>query len=239
MEKFVLSINHILDKVTEFRHLVLLSTFVLFLDYYLIAAFGESLIELKYTDLEKIFSIGEVFQYLIIFLFYSSFVVPLIRYILSFTLSFLPYRLVDYFSNSNASLRRGGSEYDYYRTHQVKDYAVKNNNKVAYQYYKSLVDEETEDYKLEQYCLAFLVVSIANYFAASSSNEVTIISIAINMFTIESPSIGEQLKQLLILGFYFLCTYVAIVRGCNITSSLYKENYMKDNPFNNRSDYKY
>jgi hypothetical protein len=227
MNKVLTAINNQLDKARDFRYFFLFGSFVLFLDFLSILKLDISLFQMEYKYFSTGIKFGEVLIFFTLYTFFLSFFVPTIRRLLTIVFLSLPYQVLSVFRNEQFNRVKVK---DRYYDFQLKNYAIKNNNAVAYQHYQNLLATDLEDEQLYHYSLAFLIAVLMNTYAYTI-NESALISLTTTFF---NENEGNLLHTLCSLVFFFFCWinfYISIIQGCGISVPPIKEQYMEDNGF--------
>jgi hypothetical protein len=155
-------VNSQLEKAKEFRYFALLSTFIFFLDFCLVVFHKSHISILSYASMANDYNIGQIILFFALFTFFMSFVVPLVKYLLIFSSALLPYTVISFFSNES---RERIDPNDYFYLSQLERYAIKNNNAIAYEYYKSLTSEKEKENQLNYFCLSLTISICLNCYA--------------------------------------------------------------------------
>ena len=172
LDKITKIINTQLDRANDFKYFALLGAFVFFLDYMLILRTNTPVLKLEYEMLSKEISIGEILLYFCLFTFFLSFLVPFTRYLIKCGVGLIiPYKWL-YFIFGDPW--KDIDPNDYFYDFQLQEYAIKNDNSVAYQHYKSLLSSQSNEQKLYHFSIAFLLATIFDLYAYFINNDALI-----------------------------------------------------------------
>lgn len=212
-DKTLDKVNGQLEKAKEFRYFALLASFVFFLDSTLILLRGEPLSRLSYSSLATDIPLGQVLLFFALFTFFMSFIVPLVQVLLSLLSFAVPYKVYDFFYSEQWKDKKPK---DYFRLHQLKRYAVRTGNAVAYDYYKSLVTGRHKDALLNYFCLA-LVLAVSMNAYAYMWNDAALFAALIYYFTDNNVTFGAGCVSLSLWALIAFCLYFGIIRGCGFS----------------------
>ncbi len=214
--------NSILQKANDFKYFALLGSFVLILDFTLVMYYGVALIDLSFGFVKNDVSVGSVLIFFAMFSLFISFVVGTFRSVLIGIFQFVPYNIIRFFSKND--FYEKNEEIHYLTINELKRFAIKNNNNVAYSMYLNWQEEKKSESLLEQYSLAFLMASILNAYVSFTLSDNTILSFSfldksnLNEFSIDLLIIF--LTIILYVGFI----YIGIFRGCGLALRDYGRN---------------
>lgn len=223
------NINNQLEKAREIRYFVLLATFVFFLDFILVVFKESNILALSYKDIAEDYSLGQVLLFFVLFTFFMSFVVPLTQYILLSVRNFLPYKLLLFFFNDQW---KNIDPKDYFNLDQLKHYAIKNSDAIAYEYYKSLASEKDKEHQLNFFCLALIISVILNSYAYFEDNN-AILSLFVPFFSNNPFSFPRCIGTLFLMAIIFFIVYLGIIRAGGFALTVSDRIYFSNNNFKN------
>ncbi len=222
------TINSQLDKAKDFRYFAMLASFLFFLDFTLINLKGYSLSQVSYETIKNHLEIGDVLMFLALYAFFVSFAVPFSKYILWFVSRIIPFKILYFFHHDDLD---GVNPNDYFYLHQLKSFAVKNNNSVAYKYYNDLLDDINKDDQLNYFCLAFLIATSLDILAYFENKD-ALFSVLIPFFDESNNTFGRAAITLILYTLYVFCFYLGVVRGCGFSLHKNDKLYCKNHGFN-------
>ncbi|MRX27283.1 hypothetical protein [Kangiella sp. HZ709] len=226
-DKIVKTTNSQLDKAKDFRYFAMLASFLFFLDFSLIIFYEKALTQVTFDFLTTGLNFGHILIFLCLFAFYLSFCVPLVQWLLRVIAYLIPFKILYFFHNDKW---KDISHEDTFYTSELKEFAIKNNNSIAYNYHNELVEDSYRDSQLEHFCLAFLISILLNYYAYNDSKQALIS----NLMPFFKDSIEPFVTQLLAFCFYaliVLCFYFGVIRGGGFSLDLRGKYYFKNNGF--------
>lgn len=225
MEKSAKIINSQLDRASDFKYFALLGAFLFFLDYVLILKTDMTLSEFKYSMLKDEVNLGEIIIFFCLFAFFLSFFVPLIRFLIFWTVKLLiPFDWLYFFYHDSW---KNIKPKDYFHDCQLKEYAIKNDNSTAYEYYQSIILLQSERRKLHSFCLAFLLATILNFYAYLINGN-ALFSVFVVFLDENKRSIVDGIYALPFYALYIFCFYFGVIKGCGISLQDEDKYYMKD-----------
>lgn len=228
MEKSAKIINSQLDRASDFKYFALLGAFLFFLDYVLILKTDMTLSEFKYSMLKNELNLGEIIIFFCLFAFFLSFFVPLIRFLIFWTVKLcIPYKWLQFFYYDSW---KNIEPKDYFHDFQLKGYAIKNDNSTAYEYYQSIIFLQIESKKLHSFCLAFLLATILNFYAYLINGN-ALFSVFVLFHDENKRSIVDVIYVLPFYALYIFCFYFGVIRGCGISLHDERKYYMEDHGF--------
>ena len=143
VQESIKSTTSILQKANDFKYFALLGSFILILDATLATYYDVALIDLSFEIIKKDFSIGVVLIFFAMFSLFISFIVGTVRYILTIIFLLIPYKVISFIDNNDYY---GKFEKEHYLTSsELKRYAIKNNNNVAYSVYLKWQEEKKSE----------------------------------------------------------------------------------------------
>ncbi len=207
------SINQVIDKVTNLKYFVLLSTLVFFLDSCLVYSEGVPIDELAWSYIHTNLTLGKTLLFLCVFSLLMAFVVPSLKSGISCIATLLP--TIEFFQaySPEERQRRDGHSGDWISTREMQIFAVRNNNGAAQDLVNRKQQEIKDKYELERLCFGFIVVSIINLFVGFGE----VNSLIIDLFTFSSNVellSFDMVKAFLLMFVYVFAIYIGIIKGC-------------------------
>lgn len=211
-------ISLFLGRADKFSHFVLFSTFVFFLDGTLVYYKGMSILSLDWGYVSSKLKVGEVLVFFCMFSLFMTFVVGFLKNALTIIGLILPDWLR--FDQYEELTRRRG---DYKTTSQMVNFAIDEDNSIAYNVAIKKIEELESGRAFERHCFAFVLVSLISFFIGSSD----VASLVRKIFTFKPNqdvfSI-EMVKSILVLSLYMTTFYIGVLKGCGfIDKSNYSE----------------
>lgn len=158
MEKLSEAKMGLIEKVTGLPYFLFLLSVVLFSDTYLLAVYGITLRHIDEKWLNSHNSIGEITGFIGAFgFFYAAFVPGAIFF----------FNLVSVFLTTSKfpATKNGWVHID-----KIKDYAIANNNDVAYKEYKKLLNQIKEVKHIDSICFSLVFLCVVGWFSSKGSN---------------------------------------------------------------------
>jgi len=186
-----------LDRITDFRYFLFFGALVLYMDFYLVLFKGFSLSQLKYSGSLEGFQVGGVLIFVASFGFLVTFVVSASLFLFRAIAMLIPGSCSDQ-SMDNLSLN---DKIKFSYPFQILNYSVTNNNSIAYEIYKSEIEDGSSRKRLYTASLAFLYASLLNVYASVVGE-------------ISANPIGRFLYGAIQADYSFLITVVAMFVCC-------------------------
>lgn len=214
MSNVVHATNSILDRASDFKYFVLLATFLLFLDSTLIlyGADGSSLQSVTFKALKDEFMVGSILLFICLFCLFLSFISKTLQYIVTMLLFLIPNKVWLFLS-----LKERTEKFDninFVRPTILLNFAIKNNNKVAYEEYLSWKRRQ-DDRSFSDYSFSFLIVSAWNGYAWLTRDE-GILSNLLSLDTDFSIFTVDIYVLTFTIILYFALFFFGIFVGCGI-----------------------
>lgn len=226
-DKIVKTTNSQLDKAKDFRYFAMLASFVLFLDYILIIFNGQAISQITYGILKDGLHLGQTLIFFGLYAFFLSFFVPLVQYVIRMIAITIPFSWLYYFYHDKW---KDVKSKDCFYLRDLKKYAVKNNNSVAYNYYRDLIEDSSKEKQMNHFCLAFLISILLDIYAYGTNGRALVS--AFKPFFDESAD--SFLVILLAMIFYALCIfcfYFGVIKGCGFSLQSTDKYYFEDHEF--------
>ncbi len=220
-----------LEKAKEFRYFALLASFVFFLDFCLIVFRDQPLIGLTYSSAASDIPFGHVLLFFCMLAFFMSFVVPLVRMMITFLGFFIPYKAYEFFSYEDRHARKLE---DFFYLEDLMRYAVRRDSAIAYDYYQSLVAEQKKDNLLNYFCLALLLAAGADVYAYSQDGR-ALVGFLVIFFSDSEVAFWKLLISGALWALIGFCLYFGVIRGCGLTLDLDNRYFFPSHPFRDKS----
>lgn len=144
-----------LEKIQDYNYFLILTSFVFFIDTYMICFHGLSVREINFDFLKH--HTGDIF----VMLFVYSFIMAVVSKIVNILINIIhgSDEYTEIFTNGN-----------YVPMHKVLDAAIENNNSVLYNFYLQK-QKDQESIRATQYLsTAVIIIFIGNYFVSSDAH---------------------------------------------------------------------
>jgi hypothetical protein len=156
-----------------------------------------------------------------------SFLVPLVQRALAFSVNFIPYEALSFFHHDQW---RGITPKDYFYLRNLERYAIKNENSIAYDYYKSLVFEQAKKDQHNHFCLALIIAAALDGYAYTRSADALFVRF-FSVFLEEEISFFNFLISNSLLALMIYCIYFGFIKGCGFSLSSTEKIYFPDHNF--------
>ena len=205
--------SSLIEKSRDFRYFGLICSLALILDSALAYSLGSSLYEFRLSDFGKNIGTGNLILFLVLFSFYLSFVVPLIKHSIFWSSQLIPYKVSSFLwppEEHDTDTRK-----NYLRSNELKAYAIKKDNNVAYNVYLEEFKNNEEQDSLCYFSLSLLVSSCINI-SLSYDVEHTIIKSVLSLASSEVGFSSIVVSAILTLLFMF-CFYLGVIIYCGLS----------------------
>ncbi len=214
--------SSLIEKAQDFRYFGLICSFALILDSVLSYNLDSSLHQFSLSNLKGSIGTGNLVLFLVIFSLYLSFIVPLVKYSIFWSIRLIPYK-VSHFIWPNEGYDLEAQEH-YLRSSELKAYAIKKDNRVAYNVYLEVHKSNKEQDSLCYFSLS-LLVSFGINIVFSHNVESSISTSLFSLFYSEVDLLSIAASIILPLLFVF-CFYLGIIIYCGFEAAERDRIYM-------------
>lgn len=219
MSNILGAVNQQIDKAQDLKYFTFLATFVLFFDTFLSVYKQSSLLVFTATINLKNIPIGEILIFFLCFSLYLSFIVPFVTSILSAISQFPFFEKIDFTFDrefENLPLK------DKVRTYELKRYAVKTSNSVAYNFALEHERRQTDVNQFRFSCTAFILTSVFNFVL---SNKGITHSIFVELVQKDQP-IWYGISAIVFAAIFIFTGYIGVFVAGGFTCHKLDDNYI-------------
>ncbi|HCE2594242.1 hypothetical protein WOC08_23365 [Vibrio parahaemolyticus] len=232
MDKVLSYINQIMDRADSFNYFVFLSTFVIFVDGILLYEQGASIYDLNFSYIQSNVTIGSFLVFLCVYSMFMAVIVTGAKHITSQIVLALP--TIKWLQTSDYRNYRNSYSKNYVSSSQMRIYAIKNDNAVAFGVVAEKQREIRNLLNLEKNCFAFLLASTFSLIIGFGQTP----SLVVRIFTFSSNAglfTFESLKVILVMAVYLTMFYIGVIRGCGFQNTHIYNNdiYFPENDIKN------
>lgn len=196
----------LIEKSQDFRYFGLIASFCLLADMALCVTTQKSLLHFEYSDFRETTVLGSVVLFLVVFSFYLSFFIPLIKRVVFLGSLLIPYKVKDILGLYPEHSYDSDTRKHYLNLSDLKAFSIRNDNKVAYEVYK-MSNQDNEKYdNLCFFCLSLLVAAIINISLTTNIES----SISQYIYTIISELDFAGVILNLVLSFLFFFVFISV-----------------------------
>ncbi len=205
--------SSLLEKTQDFRYFGLIFSFCLMLDSALSYHLGSSLMHFKLSDFGEKVSIGSFLLFLVSFSFLLAFIIPVIKQFLTLVFLVIPWEIRGFFLK-----KHDPTEKDHYLSYsEIESFAIKEDNKVAYQIYLNEIKSEENYNNLCYFCLTLLVAVPINLVVTYNSEHT--IGNYIQTLINADPSFLVVIQWLFFSILFMYCVYLGVIVYCGLSST--------------------
>ncbi|KKA43440.1 hypothetical protein [Salinivibrio sp. KP-1] len=197
-----------MGKANELRYFVALSTFTLMLDAVLVYTQNTSILAVNWDYLTSSVTQGSALVFLCCFSLFMVFVIPPL-------MSFIRFIAIETGASSffDKLIVHREEKRSYLYPISLSQYALKNNNEVAYKMALEQTAENHEALRMEKYSFAFLLVSVCSLLVSTESTP-TIMGLATDVDLSAGLFSSDNAKLLIMYIVYPSLFWIGVLRGC-------------------------
>lgn len=149
----------LLDKLTELPYFLFLLSLAVFSDTYLLAIYGTTIHEISNLWLNQHASLNDILSYLGCIGFFYAALVPGLRFFVELLTIFIP--------NQNIPSSKDG----WVRLNHLAEYAITNNNSLAYKEYEKALDKVRNERHQSGLCLSLVVLTAIGFLLSTETHQ--------------------------------------------------------------------